>query len=286
MSQTPWDPETYRETEHEGTAAVVELVALVLAARGSRAGTAPGADGHHARVEPALEEILDAARALLAAGSMAVVLRTMADPAGDGSLGLGAVLREVYVRNLAYPHMVEETLIRLFDDPGIVASCKAAVGVSVVEILAVFEAANALWRTRFGARMAHIGELGRLARVEMAKARQAGYAIEPEVRAHGRSLLDAAFADPADVSILQLDDIAAEADLAPGVVARVVDLLATDMRASAPETAAQADFEGRSPLRVRPILRDATDGSVIVHGGLPIPAIRERVEEALKQASM
>jgi hypothetical protein len=48
-----------------------------------------------------------------------------------------------------------------------------------------------------------------------------------------------------------------------------------------PAEAALEFFQGRSPLRVRPILRDPDGSSVVVHGGLLIPAIRERVEQAL-----
>jgi hypothetical protein len=39
------NPETFQETEHEGSAAVIELVALIMAARGSRAASAGGDGG-------------------------------------------------------------------------------------------------------------------------------------------------------------------------------------------------------------------------------------------------
>lgn len=47
------------------------------------------------------------------------------------------------------------------------------------------------------------------------------------------------------------------------------------------------DFlRGDSPLRVRPIVRHASGDRVIVHDGLLLPAIRERIEEELKRADL
>jgi len=171
MSQSPHNPETYKETEHEGTAAVIELVALILGTRAHRAGSRPDEDGHRARVEPDLQDVLDAASTALSAGTMLVLLRSMSDGSG-GRLGLGAVLREVYVRNVAYPHMVEETLASLFGDPAIEMICRSTLGVSVAEIVGVFGAMEEAQADAFGERMEKLAQLSLLARAEMAKAKQ------------------------------------------------------------------------------------------------------------------
>ncbi len=59
------DPETYRETEREGSPAVIEVAALVLTARGHRAPSSPTTeDVQPTAVIPAIQaaakEIIDA----------------------------------------------------------------------------------------------------------------------------------------------------------------------------------------------------------------------------------
>ncbi|MDT7594576.1 MAG: hypothetical protein QOJ06_122 [Pseudonocardiales bacterium] len=87
--------------------------------------------------------------------------------------------------------------------------------------------------------------------------------------------------NPAACSVFADDVIAARAGVDVGIVRTVLELFTTPLMARPPAEAALEFFQGRSPLRVRPILRDPDGSSVVVHGGLLIPAIRERVEQAL-----
>ncbi|MET7426157.1 hypothetical protein [Dactylosporangium sp. NPDC005555] len=59
----------------------------------------------------------------------------------------------------------------------------------------------------------------------------------------------------------------------------ILDLFSLPMvRWNAAEAALEL-FQGSSPLRVRPILRDSDGTMVVVHSGMLIPALRERGEK-------
>jgi hypothetical protein len=75
LYQTPLNPESYRETEDEHSAAVIELCARVLGARGQRLGTLPDVDGHRARADSVIDEILEQCSTALALGSMVSLMR-------------------------------------------------------------------------------------------------------------------------------------------------------------------------------------------------------------------
>lgn len=293
-TQAPDDAETYSESEHEGLAAVVEFVALVLVARGQRAALSLADDGSiRADVHP-LEEIADAARAGVDAGSMVVMLRSWTDQPDAASLVQAAVLREVFVRNLSYPHMVDDTLDGLFDDPSIDAACRSALGVTVGEIRAVFAAIVEAQIEARSERFASANELFGLVSGELERQTSGGEAdadgwrvdeVDPEVRTRARALFTEAFSDPSAVSILVPDDLAGRAGIDRAVVEQVVDLFVTDMETTDPAAIVEGFFEGRSPFRTNPILR-ADDGSAtVVDPVLLTPSVRERVEAGLKGTS-
>jgi hypothetical protein len=272
------NPDTYRETEHEGSAAVIELTALILAARGSRAGSpVPGGDP-----TPGPEQVVGgveaAVRAAIDAGSMLIMFGSALDSDPFRQLSFGAVLREVSLRNVAYVHMVEDTLTAIFDEPNVEHACRAVMGCTVKQIRQVFAALQGLHEDAWNDRFTALKELGRLAESSAPEPDD----LPPEVLARGGELWAKVWNNPAGCSTFADDVIAQRANLDIGTVRTVLDLFTTPLTARPPEEAALEFFQGRSPLRVRPILRDPGGSSVVVHGGLLIPAIRERVEEALR----
>lgn len=294
-SQAPPDPETYRESEHEGSAAVIEFVALVLAARGQRSGTRERDESSEGTLSSAIRGIVEAARSGVDAGSMVVALRSGAEQDDAAALVQGALLREVFVRNLSYPHMVDDTLAGLFDDRVTEAACRSAIGVSVTEIRSVFNAAIEAQSAAFADRTAKMLEVMQLVSAERAKQTQQGSSSqdhpdgdplgdesEADPRARVRTLLEESVGPRSYASVLRYDDLATRAGVSRQVVVDVVDLFATDMRVREPAEAVEDLFEGRSPFRTRPLLRADDRTTVIVDPVLLTPAIRERVEAGLK----
>jgi hypothetical protein len=276
------DPETYSEATHEGSAAVIEIVALTLAARGARtpvSGAATLPQGAWQAAEPVEEAAKDAVRA----GSLLPLFGVGASGDPLARIGFGTVLREASLRNVAYPHMVEDTLAALFDDVAVETECRRVAGVSGGGVRAVLKALEQLheaaWQRRFDA----LEQIALMARSVTAEERANGLADDK--RAQGPALLDAAFASPSSASTFKPAEVASEAGVDEATVASIVDLFALDMVQEDPAAAAVAFFRGDNPLRTRPLLRSPDGSFVVVHGGLLLPAVRERLEQVLQSDS-
>ncbi|MGC4901171.1 hypothetical protein ACLQ2Y_17760 [Micromonospora echinospora] len=272
------NPETFRETEHEGSAALVELVALIMAARGSRAAPSANDEDQPVRPEQIVEDIQIAAKEAFDAGSMLIMFGSALDADPLRRLSFGARLREVSVRNVAYGHMVEDTLTALFDQSAVDDACRRVMGCTVRQIRDVFSALQALhdeaWQGRFGA----LREFSQLADSDTATSGD----LPPEVVAQALHLWAQIWGNPAACSTFTEEVIARSAGVDVETFRTVLDLFTTPLVQRSPAEVALEFFQGRSPLRVRPILQDSHGSFVVVHGGLLIPAIRERVEEALR----
>lgn len=286
LSQLLTNPETYQETEHEGRAALIELTALALAARGHRTGSEEAAGDHRPRADAVVQHVLDELGHALDLGVMSTSLDALSDVGESTALQLGALLRELNVRNLSFTHMLEDTLTELFDEPLVEGDCRAALGCSVSEIRKVFDAILLLhdesWRERFSA----LSEYLAVIRTEMEKTNvsPANYAPTPEFHARCKALWNTVWDDPADASTFSGGAIATKADVDPPLVRRVIDLFAYDMAKRDPGSAAEEFFSGHAPFRTRPILRDGGGSWVPVHSGLLLPAVRGRVEQQLRDA--
>jgi len=287
MTQTMANPEAFKETEHEGLTAIVEFVAVVLACRGDRRGDLPETENGRSRPDSVIDPIIVAARNGVDAASLAIMFETVTTEDGLGGIQLGAALREVFVRNLSYAHMVDDTLDELFGATDIEADCRAAAGCTVAEIRLVFNAIVARTERRWHERTAHMRELTELARVEMAKAKAAvDYVIDPTVKAQGIAAWDAFWGNAGDTSSFQPADLVGETGLPETVVKAVIDMFSYELELRQVDTATQEFFGGRSPLTARPILRDPSGDCVVVHDALLTPAIRGRTEQRLKDAGL
>jgi hypothetical protein len=209
---------------------------------------------------------------------MVALFRTLSEASDSGSLQLGALLREIHVRNLAYTHMLEDTLTALFDESSIEAACRTTMGCTVKEIRAVFGALEALNERDWNRRFDILRELSGLATEEMGKAADLGdsYIISPEAKGRGTDLWDEAWSNPGDASTFGITTVSEEAGVEPGIVASVLDVFSTPMTPRSPDEAARDFCEGRSPFRTRPILRAEGGDCVVVHSGLLVGDKRAR----------
>ena len=286
LMETPFDPESYKETEDTHSAAVIEIAGLILSSRPHRGGTAPDEDGHRARADHVIDDVLRLARSALEIGSMVPLLRISA--AGDvaSSLQRGAVLREIFVRSLSYVHMEEDALGGLFGDAAIESICRAAAGCTVDDVRSVFNAMTELHDHAWSERFEAIRQFGDNSLSEYEKYREdpANYELSAERNDQIVGFWTAAWADFGDAATFSPLQIAKKAGLDPPVVDSVLKLFSLPFANRDPVEPVRDFFEGRSPFRTRPILRDGDDFAVI-HGSVLVSSIRPRMEEAIKSSS-
>lgn len=292
LAEATANPETYRETEHEGLAAAIELGAVVLSARGTRQGIAPSSGTQRRRPDGIIEGLQALTREALDAASTLLVVDALAAGTADAQIALSGVLREVFVRNLTYPHMLEATLSGLFDEPSIETDCRATIGCTVAEVRRVIEAIMSLHTGRLDERMLSLRQFAQVTRDAFEEWRAAGGRtvgdpgpmpeVPLETRERARQSWDATWDNPADASIIDVHAIETRTGLPKVVVESAVALLSYDLTPGDPVQAALKFVNGRSPFRTRPVLRDGQGTAMPTHDGLLLPAVRERVEEELK----
>jgi hypothetical protein len=283
LTQLPFDVETYQETEHEGLAAVIELTAAVLATRGHRAPTKPASASSRPDPSGVIDEVVEACRGAVRIGSFLPVLNVGLDDTAR-HVRSAAVLREVGLRNMAYPHMASETLSELFDEPSITEACRRALGCSVADILAVTEFLSEQHSRAWSRRFDTMSALEHVTRAEHERFKSGPEDYEPDdaTTAAVKALYSEAWELAGDASRVDSADISAAVGVDRTVVDRVIELLSLDMQEGDPGAAAVSFLEGHSPFRLSPILRDPhTQTATIVQHGLLLESIREAVERQL-----
>ncbi len=294
ISETRSDPETYSETEHEGLAAVIELAAAILSCRGTRY---PGAEHLATSRLPheVIDEVRTACREVADVGSMALLLDAVTASDDQAKLAMSAALREIFVRNLTYEHMLIDTLAGLFDEPAVELASRQAIGCTGAEVRSVVSALQEMHAEAWHARFASVAEFMNflteahaswLAAAEAADA--AGDpppAVDDAERERARELYDATWSRPADASVVDVLAVASRTGLPAEVVSIAVELLSQPMTGGEPLTATKVFLSGRTPFRTRPLLSDP-DGSIMaVHESLVLAAVRDRMEEELKNSA-
>ncbi|MEV6059879.1 hypothetical protein AB0L62_07725 [Nocardia asteroides] len=253
------------------SAATIELVALILSVQDQQDSPGQPEPGIAVGYAEGIEAIVAAVDELISAGAVLMLATTTRDTSSARQLSFGSVLREVFVRNLAYPHMVDDSLTALFDEPVVEGHCQRVLGVTVSQIRAVHAAIrdiyHQVWTNRVEAWTALANE------VEAADVDQS-----VDIDAHLHTLAEDRSAYPHTSAVT----VAAQSGLAIETVQTVLDLFTASVPTDPPAQVALEFFRGGSPLRMRPLLR-AVDGSyALAHGALFIHAVRERVEAELK----
>lgn len=273
------DPERYKETHHEGSAAVVELVALIAGCKSpiAKAGVPGEFDLYQ---QPDIDGIQRAAIDIVDAGAMWQLFRAADSTEPVAGIGLTLSIREAHVRNSSYPHMVRDTLDELFGDAAVVTDCKAALSVTPREIFSVLDALPTVRGSNWQSRFDTLRELDE----RMEGWQKDGSPADAETQAE--SGLTQVWGRPSEAAVVDVQQIASDTGLNADVVASVLDLFTCDVTAQTAQPLAERFLSGDNPLRLRPILLHPSGRRVVVHDALLVHAARERIEEGLKAAGL
>ncbi|MEV5962741.1 hypothetical protein AB0L70_13320 [Kribbella sp. NPDC051952] len=271
------DPEEYRETDHEGSAAVVELVALI-AGSGTVVGNAAQPGAYDMKDQPEVDGVQACGMTALNAASKWRLFEALQDENPTSGLSFQTVIRETSLRNTSYPHMLRQTLDAIFSHDDVIADCVAATGSTPTEIFRVLDAAYSVRERRWNERL-----LG-LERVHAIYLRWQEGDRSELTEAEAIEALGAVWANPANAAILDIPEVAAETGLPPDKIESILDLFTSSLEHDSAVDLVERFFRGDNPLRLRPILRHPSGRRLVVHESLLLPAFRERIEEALKIA--
>jgi hypothetical protein len=269
------------------SAAILELIVLVLACRDSNPSEAAAVAAESGFMPPHVEAV---ARAALAAGSMIALFDSPSHDA-EGAILFYSVQREISLRNPVYPHMLLDTLRGLFGDPAVNDDCRAVFGFTGLEAVNVMEAVRSLAVTELAERFTRM-ETARDASLPFIlswRNNDNGEAPVPTEahRAAAQEVFDAVQDLTTNIeraTVIDSDAVAGHTGYQRSIVEAVLDVFTltglTDL-----DEALERFFRGDNPLRTAPIVTDAQGRRMLVHDALALPAIREVIETRLKAAS-
>jgi hypothetical protein len=269
------------------SAAVLELIALVLACRDSTNSETAALAAEPGFLPPHLET---AARAALAAGSMIALFDSPSSDA-ESAILFHSVQREISLRNPVYPHMLLDTLRGLFGDSAVNNDCRTALGFTGLEAVNVMEAVRSLSTTELAGRFTRMDAArdASLPFIRSWRSDDKGEARLPaeEHREAAQEVFDAVQELTTNIdqaTVIDPDAIAQHTGYQRSTVETVLDTFAltglTDI-----DNALDRFFRGDNPLRTAPIVTDAQGRRMLVHDALALPAVREVIETRLKAAS-
>lgn len=210
-------------------------------------------------------------------------------------------MREIALRNPVYPHMLLDTYRGLFGEPSIDADIKTVLGFVGLDAISVMEAARLYSVDNLQERFDRFLELrdailpimgrdparpGRRSTPRAPAGASRPLSEEDQATLHRfREALEDLTTNVGDTAPLDVDAIAQRANVTPEVVVRVLETFEFQERLTIDE-AVDRFFTGDNPLRTAPVLRDREGRFALVHDGLVLPAIREKVETALEDAGL
>lgn len=278
------DPETYKESEHGGSPEAIELCALLMASRSQRGGSSPVVGKHRPSPDPVMEDLKDLLDRTRHCAADYLFFKFRADTSVDSELHFRAATKELTLRMPTYPHMLKESLTAQFSDPAILDICGRNLGFTGIDAIAVLESIEEVHQENWQVRFETLSEAMKLA--EAAFGQQcSGQEIDESAREQARSLWAKGWKDYSDGTVSTVESLAARTGLSDGVVKAVVDLFALDMSAGSATDLVGEFIEGRSPIRIRTLIRDPSGEFAFVHSALLLPSLREAIEAQLKATS-
>ncbi|WP_423916842.1 hypothetical protein [Candidatus Poriferisodalis sp.] len=294
------DPNEYKESETEGRGAVIELIAYILATSSRDSGTEAELSAAEMDFGQAVQQIVNQGRiAADLISTLAVVESLGTGPFGpDEWLAQRARVHLMTVRNPAYPHMIRDSLVTLFGAPEVETLCLKELGFTVQQACAVFREVEVLGeassrrfqefvRTELVSIVAQGGD--RFSRRTEdtpppgvdSLSQEVQQLIAAAVQRADNQLWSRIGAD----STFDAAALATRTGLSPEIIERVLKLFEFPFQAASSQDRVKALRADPAPLRLSPKLRDRNGVGFSAHGPYGIHAVREVVEEKLKNSA-
>ncbi|MGW7493163.1 hypothetical protein ACWGKA_02445 [Streptomyces luteogriseus] len=268
-------------SEYDGLGAVIELVALLVATQEPAPATVTGSE--HQDVASVIEAVQEAAMRCFHTGALVLLFRSLQTSDPLTRMSFASVMREVTLRNVAYPHMVLDTLQALFSDPSIERICRDALGFSAAEAVSVLEACNELRGEAWADRLISLHGASHVL-MEVTRQRDAAHDAAAVAGVHDAAARarQATWDRPAEAAAFDAAALAHHTGLTIRVVEAVLEAFTLPVQSRDPREVTMSFLSTGSALRARPLLRGTGGRVLLVHDALALPAIRETIEENLK----
>lgn len=279
MKETRLDPQTYRETEHEGLAAIVEFVAAELAARPTRAGVAPHTPVMDANL---LGPVHDLVHEVMLIASLGRARRVGARVEPEADARNRMAMQHLMLRGPGWQWQEEATLRGLFGPPHLAAKLKEKLGFTVDDGIACARAATKLISDHYRIHVTQVQEeLEALddehPALEWARSELSGWENIPSKHRAKLAFGTWALVHMGDALLFTSAELGTCADVDPSIAWSFMQGLKTSLGGPADDWFAAADA-----VRRRPYLEIQDDVYMPTVPGNDLWALRGTFESALK----
>jgi hypothetical protein len=293
FANEPFDAETYRQTEHPGLGAIVELGALLMLERPSREGEG---ERPHFIQGPVVEEWNEKLRRILH-DNLVLTWTELAEDDAEGLNGLRYAIRnyELFVRYPSYESQERHLLSELFPESLDQAS-RDALGFTIAEGIRCVEELNALPKDRFIDR-AQEGKSTHLRLMDARERLRKGQSVARSLKASAEALTKMsrkqaeaelrnmvggwvflAMGDTCQVTVAELSQAAG---ISEDAAEAFLDAFSLSFRREAKDNYTTSLRE----IRDSPILTDGNGNYLCASTGDLFYSLRPRMEQAFKESN-
>lgn len=276
LRETPIVLEGYRESLSDQRPAAVELVALILLARGMR--VPPGVDPRAAHPARAIPDIHDRTGTLLSLGQFMLLSDGQAEKFGPlTSLAATYVGHELNVKFKQYAHIHDGLNHALFSSEHLGALLVESLGFAYEDFLLVREAIRTVYLDRFFAARDTLGEVS--GEWEASGRRDQA----PERVEQGRAAADDLMFFPGERASFTAAEIADASAVPLGRVERVLERFSVALGGEGDPVAAVASFlAGDNPFRSASLITDGAGNYITMNVPIGTDCLCQVVEAGLK----
>lgn len=277
--EIPFTLEGYRESQSNGLATVVDIVALVALARHRRTEEEEEEEEEEHPGIPypntVIEEICTHARAIVDLAGM--LSFTVEGPAADAALTpLAAQLRlaATMIRNRHYLSVGRGLNEGVLGPPSNDKLLALKLGFTYAEILQVSEAITDRY---LETKSVDFDALGRAAKLT-----SEGFEPHADQIEAARQSFDRLFVHPGPPAAFTVAEIATTSGLAPATVSAVLDAFSVSMPLGESVPLVESFCSGRNPLRAKDLVHDGQGNYLMLQSGIPDDQIRRVVDSNMK----
>ena len=279
LRETPMVLDGYRESLSDQMPTAVDVVALILLARGAR--VSPATDVKAGQPSKVIPDLHNHARALLSIGQFMLLSTGQAEKFGPlTTLAATYVGHEINVKFKQYAHIHDRLNDALFSSKHLSTVLLEAFGFTYEDFLDVREAIRSVYLDRFFAARDVLGDVAQ----EWEAGGRSGQSTERTEQ--GRAAVYDLMFYPGERASFTATDIADASSVPKDRVERILDRFSVSFGAETdPVTAVESFLSGDNPLRNASLIADVAGNYVTMNVPIGTDCFRQVIEAGLKGQS-
>lgn len=273
--EIPFTLTGYKESQHDGLVAAIEITALIILSRGSRSPVTRNTGGAHPNA--IINQLHEHASTILQVGSFAIQAEGVNEQNGPlARLSAEYRARALYVRNKQYDHIQDQLNEELFGSSNIEDLINNAVGFSYEDMVIIRQAISEAYARGLGASREALAEIA----IEWAGNRDEGQ--ESTRLEQGATAFRDMFVYSGQRASFTAEEIAQRTGLSVPTCETILQFFSASFTECDPFGSALRFLDGKNPFFGSSLITDGEGNFIVVSAPIGTDYLRYAAEEALK----